>query len=323
MNLTHMSKRTWTLIRLLIAAGIIAFIVTKVNVRDVVVSILSAKPDYVIAALALTLTSWTLSSYRLKYFSALQGLAISTFQALEINLSTIFYGLFLPGGNLTGGLIKFYKLSSKDRKISGAFIALGLERVFATIALCLVGLYFWIVSIPKDAHVMVIGMIAILAGLAGFCAMIFLDSEHRFINLVLSLVNRIYRSPKLNRFVQNLAWRAKITLSDFILMLSLSLLTQVLNVIVFYTLLRSVELDISLVTIGWIRSVVVLVTMIPVSISGMGLREGSFILLLGTYGVNESSAFAYSLLVFAVTRIVPGLIGGLFESRNLLFGSTS
>ena len=51
--------------------------------------------------------------------------------------------------------------------------------------------------------------------------------------------------------------------------------------------------------------------------AGMGLREGSFIVLLGAYGVGEDSAFAYSLLVFAVTPISPGFLGGLIESRKI------
>ena len=77
------------------------------------------------------------------------------------------------------------------------------------------------------------------------------------------------------------------------------------------------DINISIASIGWIRSLVVLITMIPISISGMGLREGSFIFILGTYGVGEETAFAYSLLIFAVTRIFPGLLGGLFELKNL------
>ena len=107
-----------------------------------------------------------------------------------------------------------------------------------------------------------------------------------------------------------------------IFMIVISLASQLINVVVYFLLLKSIGIDISIVTIAWIRSLVVLVTMIPISISGMGLREASFIVFLSSFGVSDSSAFAYSVLVFAVTRIVPGLLGGLFEARALVAGRT-
>lgn len=311
-----MSKRTWTILRFAVAIAIIIFLFTKINIPNVISSILSAKPYYIIPAFLVTLFAWLVNSYRLKFFSNLQGLAISTFQAFEINLSTLFYGLFLPGGNLTGGIIKFYKLSSKDKKLLEALVALALDRVFATLALCVVGLFFWMLSIPEDSNLLVLSMIFILLALAGFCMLIFFDRDHRGIKWLLCLANKVYISPKLNRFVEGLSGLGRIPLRFLLFMIIVSITSQLLNVLAFYLLLQSIDLYVPLLSIGWIRSVVVLVTLIPISISGMGLREGSFILLLGSFGVSDSSAFAYSILVFAVTRVVPSLLGGLLEART-------
>ena len=311
-----MSKRTWTILRFTVAIAIIVFLLTKISIPDVVDSIISAKIHYIIAAFIVSSFSWLILSYRLKFFSNMQGLTISTFQAFEINVSTLFYGLFLPGGNLTGGVIKFYKLSRKDNKLPEALVALALDRVFATLALCAVGLFFWMLSVPDDSKLLVLSMIFILLGLAFFCLLIFFDTDHRVIKWLLSLANKVYASPKLNRFIQSLSGLGRVPLRPLIFMTVISIASQLLNLLVFFLLLKSIDLDVPFVSIGWIRSVVVLVTMIPISISGMGLREGAFILLLGAFGVSDGSAFAYSLLVFAVTRIVPGLLGGLFEARK-------
>ena len=313
-----MSKRNWTILRFAIAIAIIIFLLTKISIADVINSVLSAKLLYVTPAIILTLLAWYVASYKLKFFSNMQGLTISTFQAFEIDVSTLFYGLFLPGGNLTGGVIKFYKLSRKDNKLSEALVALALDRVFATLALCIVGLFFWMLSIPEDSNLLVLSMIFILLGLTGFCILIFFDRDHRVIKWLMSLVNKVYVSPKLNRFIQSLSGLGRVPLRSLIFMTVISIASQLLNVLVFFLLLKSIDLDVPFVSIGWIRSVVVLITMIPISISGMGLREGAFILLLGTFGVSDGSAFAYSLLVFAVTRIVPGLLGGLLEARTLI-----
>ena len=98
-----MSKRTWTILRFAVAIGIIVFLITKISIPDVINSLFSAKIHYVIPAIILNLISWYLASYMLKFLSEMQGFAISTFRALEITLSTLFYGLFLPGGKSDNG----------------------------------------------------------------------------------------------------------------------------------------------------------------------------------------------------------------------------
>ncbi len=313
-----MSRRTWAIIRFAVAIAIIFFLVTKINVTDVVNSILSAKLHYVIPSIILNLLAWYIASYMLKFISDIEKLSISTFQAVEITLSTLFYSLFLPAGNLAGGLIKFYKLSRNENKLTGAFVTVALDRVFGTVGLCIVGLFFWMISFPDDTSLFVLSMVILLLGLSCFCALIFFNRGQRITNWLLGLANKVYFSPKLNKFISSLSELGKVPFSSLILLVVASIVMHLINVVVFYSLLLSLDLDVSFVTVGWIRSVVIMITIIPITISGLGLREGAFILLLGAFGVSDSNAFAYSLLIFAVTQVLPGLLGGLFEARTLI-----
>jgi hypothetical protein len=54
-----------------------------------------------------------------------------------------------------------------------------------------------------------------------------------------------------------------------------------------------------------------LVTLIPISISGIGTREAAIILYLGKAGVPNETAMAFSLLVFIVSYIGSGFIGAI------------
>ena len=316
-----MKKRLWVILRFAVAFVIILYLLSKISLSDVISSILSANLIYLLSAIVVNLLVWLIASYRLKFFSDLQGLNISTFQAFEINLSTVFYSLFLPGGNLAGGAIKFYKLSRKDNKMSGALVALALDRIFATIALCAVGLLFWVMSFPDDSDLFVLIMVSILTGLGGLCFLIFFDRDQRTIGKLLGFANWIHESPKLNNSVKNLSSLGKISFLSVALMIIISVISQLISVIIYYLILLSIDVNVPLVALGWIRSVVVLVTMIPISISGLGLRESSFIILLSAYGVNDSNAFAYSLIVFAIINIIPGMFGGLFEARKIFQAS--
>jgi hypothetical protein len=58
--------------------------------------------------------------------------------------------------------------------------------------------------------------------------------------------------------------------------------------------------------------------MIPISISGIGLREGAMIVLLQQYGLTGDQAIAYSLLIFTTTILAPGISGGILEALRQL-----
>ena len=63
-----------------------------------------------------------------------------------------------------------------------------------------------------------------------------------------------------------------------------------------------------------------LVLMLPISWSGLGVREGSLILLLRPYGVAPEDAVALSLLVF-LRGTLGAICGGLLQARSFFLSS--
>jgi len=49
---------------------------------------------------------------------------------------------------------------------------------------------------------------------------------------------------------------------------------------------------------------------IPISLNGIGLREGGYVVLLGVIGINSTQGVAFGLLLFSVV-VLDSLIGGL------------
>jgi len=64
-----------------------------------------------------------------------------------------------------------------------------------------------------------------------------------------------------------------------------------------------------------------LVTVLPLSIGGLGVREGMLLLTLGGFGVPAHESIALSILVFASTILAPGLAGGVLEAIHWLRGT--
>jgi hypothetical protein len=68
-----------------------------------------------------------------------------------------------------------------------------------------------------------------------------------------------------------------------------------------------------------ILPVVMLLTSLPVSFAGWGLREGAMILALGIYGVAQEKAMALSL-VYGLLQIIsgfPGFILWVLQKKKL------
>ena len=63
-----------------------------------------------------------------------------------------------------------------------------------------------------------------------------------------------------------------------------------------------------------------LVAILPISVAGLGVREGAMVILLAPCGVAAADALTYALLAFATTILAVGLLGGLLEAIRLLRG---
>ena len=297
-------------LRIGVAAGVLVYLFHRVQTGQVLGILRNGHLSWSAAAFAGTLLLQWLVAARLRRLVQAQDMPLSTFAAFEINLTSRFYGLLLPGGNITGIAVRVFRLGKTSGSYARAGIAMVADRLAATVMLCLVGLVFWFVDRPDRAYPW-IGML----GLAFFGAaiptmLVFGRGPVRFLEpLTRSLLGS--RQDALDRFraldPPGLAW-----------IFLVSIAVHLIDVGVFWMLAKVLDLDVGFVSMGWIRSCVVLSTLLPVTVAGLGFREGASILLLGLYGVSEERALAYGLLVFAITSLSLGAAGGLLEGWRWL-----
>ena len=76
-----------------------------------------------------------------------------------------------------------------------------------------------------------------------------------------------------------------------------------------FALARGVGAQLSVVDAGILIPPVVLLTAVPISISGWGVREGAMVACLGLANVPSEEALSVSLLLGAISVII-GLVGG-------------
>jgi uncharacterized protein (TIRG00374 family) len=92
--------------------------------------------------------------------------------------------------------------------------------------------------------------------------------------------------------------------------LGLSLVLQGSVVLAYVLLAQSLRLPVAALSFCWIVPLTLFVTMVPISINGIGLRENAMVLFLGMHGVTGTDAVAYAWLLYAGS-LVWGAVGGI------------
>jgi uncharacterized membrane protein YbhN (UPF0104 family) len=97
----------------------------------------------------------------------------------------------------------------------------------------------------------------------------------------------------------------------FFLALFWAFLLQVNVILHYYLAGKAFHLEIPLLDYFIFIPIILLILTIPVTISGLGLREVLFIQIFATYGIAEHVAFSFSVIAdFGFTLII-GIIGGI------------
>jgi len=80
------------------------------------------------------------------------------------------------------------------------------------------------------------------------------------------------------------------------------------RIIFIYIIGCALQIDVGLAPYFVFVPIVTAITLLPVSISGIGVREGGYVLLFGYLGVPAAEAFSLSIIGFAVSliTIIPG-----------------
>jgi uncharacterized protein (TIRG00374 family) len=97
----------------------------------------------------------------------------------------------------------------------------------------------------------------------------------------------------------------------------LAIVAQALRVGVIVLLSHGMGLDVSVGTYLLLGPVLFLVTIVPISLNGVGLREAAFVVVLAGVGVSRADAFVLGLAFFAVGVLTASLGGVVLLWRSL------
>ena len=306
-------------VRVLISAGLLYLVARKIPLHSFLHSLRQVNLPLMLLTYLLIPVMGYIDANRTKMMADIQGMTLSVNQIVRISFITSFYSLFLPG-YLAGGVIRWHRMARHDNMPAQAFATIVFTRLLSTVVTVLVGLACWLLDpIARRNLAFGAGLGLLLAALCLGYWIVF-DSRraqsladwlgsHRWVpKLAAGKLAKVLRS--VGKF-GDLTWRRLAST------LSLLVLSELIGILSFYLVSIAMHLDLPVVSVGWVRAYVTLVTLMPISIMGLGVRDGSLVVMLRTYGVAPALAVTFSVLLLTRT-VVLGLLGGACELWNVM-----
>jgi uncharacterized protein (TIRG00374 family) len=306
-------KNLWGAIRVLISVALIGYLLATANLGELFAMLRSWHAIYFVIAVLIGVLRNVIFAVRWKVTLGVSGIQVPFPTLIKFYFVGTFFNLFLPTA-LGGDVVRGYDLAVYSGKRMGAATSVLVERIVGFFALAFIALLALLVGstvgsrVIEDATVTTVILVACLS-YSALAMMVFNARIMKGLVGMLQFIKLWDIGERLGRLVDSLhAFTAhKMVLWQCFV---LSVICQVLGILAAYSLAWAINLKLAPVYFFMVLPMIWIITMVPISISGLGVREGAFVFFFTKVGVSDAAALLLSFLNFS-QLIVLGLMGGI------------
>lgn len=303
------------LIKLAVSCALLGLLLWRIPLADIDYHLQSLDPSTLLEVLGLALGCWVIAAARLwcllpeyRYRDLLRATFVAKF-----------YATVLPG-QVAGDVVKAYRLGRQSSRIGYAEAATALDRAVGLFALFTISAVVALYT-PRLPLALRIFFIVGAVGLAAGGAIV---------------GTRMFRSEVVERFLSHRQGRIGAFVREFSVALHgylrepVKLAAAMVIAIMFHVgciamqVLLGDALGVNLRWSDWtaVYAGVSLLMLLPISVAGLGLREGGYVGMLALFGYKPSVAISLSFAMLG-TSIAAALAGGGIELVDMVRRSRS
>lgn len=308
-------KGPWlNILKVTVTVVALAVVLTTVDLRGVWSALRGADVWAIVVAIGLYQVGIAVRAYRWRALLVAQCVRVPFARLVGLYYVGTFYNNFLPSG-FGGDVIRAVELTQHGASASTSVSTVVVDRVMGLLVLfgmALIALPLTWPLVPPNVTLALV----VLIGSTGLLVLLFLVRER--------LARLVGQAPRIARLLAN-DKLAELSASfgrpgtrALLVAAAASLVFNISLVMVQMLLGHAVGVDLG---VGYFLVFVPILSsllMLPISISGLGVRESGYVLLFGQVGVSGDRAVAMSLLFYGV-NLATGLAGGLiYLIQNIL-----
>lgn len=291
-------------LKLLVSAALLSYFLSRTDLQALVAALASIPPGVLVLAALLFVAAFFVSTGKWKLIAPFMPFAALA----KAGLVGQYYGLVLPG-QIAGEVSKVFYLRRHGVATAPELTAsIGIDKATGLIGsvfvLGTIGTVFSDYPLPAAVKVVFI------AGLIASLALVFFLRIPALYRLVDGLFST-WDIPAVRELLSH--WK-KITEHPLRIAASIAcaVLSQVLAVMIAVVVGGSLGIHVGFFDWCWILSILSVVLLLPVTVGGLGLREGSLVTLLALFGAAPEAALALSFTLFGL-QILLAVIGAIYE----------
>lgn len=311
-----MKKTLFTILRILVTAGILFFIFSKLEVSESMSIIGHSNISYLVISMLFMLGLSFIIAARWHQILKAYGFNVSLFKVFRVYMIAFFFNNFLPS-TVGMDVVRGAYIVKRKSDLADVISTILLERWIGMLGIIL---YVSVIPVFFLSSIELTYFIYVSAG-GVLISVIFIiavwnDSVHELMSRLISKIKWLNIGSRINTLYLSLRTIRK-HMHLFIVNLLLSVLIQVFFVFANYFIVLGQGLNITFIQLLIYVPLISIISMIPITINGIGLRDWAYITFFGL-GMKEQ-AFSLSLTFFILLTVM-SLLGGLifiFEKKKI------
>jgi len=301
------------IVRLAVGVGLIVFLVTRQDLSEIAGYFKRVRVLPIVLAGIIDFAMVVVNSLRWRVLLVAKGIRVGQARLLYYYLVGNFFSAALPT-SVGGDFVRVVGIGGETGRRADVFGSVVVDRLLGFAVLLPLGLLsmpFVGSDLMKWGEVIRVWVVAASVFVCAYVMLLRPVAGRLLVMLgpLLGLLERFKAQARLER-----AYRAIVSYDRcggaVFQGLVLSVLSRLMWIYGCYLVARAFSLDIGFMPLLLIVPIVELARMIPVSVSGLGVREAAFVFMLGQFGVDKGLGLAYALVVYAVFTAL-ALVGGL------------
>jgi len=299
-------KLTVKILKVFVTAFLIMYIFSKVDIMNLLITIKSAHIYLLIIAFLSNGIGILVRVYKWKIILLVQEINVPFKTLLTFSFTSAFFGIFLPTA-YGGDIVRAYDVSKFSNKKFESVASILVDRMSGAVALFFIATVSLLVGhdLIKDIRIVLL-TIGVLLLLLSLISIIFNEKGIKIISKIFTFFfNKDIVSNAYNKFhIYRYHKRALIEI------FALSLFAQIIAIVYYPLIAYSFGLNIPLVYFLIVIPIILVILMVPISIGGIGVREGAFLFFFTNIGVLPHEAVSIAVVAFGL-YLLWSLIGGV------------
>lgn len=302
-------------LKILLSLALFAYVVAKVSPGHVWATVKDADPTLLGLAGALFLFSSLVGSWLWGRLLRAQGVAIPYSKAASYYFVGLFFNNFLPS-NVGGDITRITDASKHADRMTSVFSATLMERLIGVVSIGLLAVVASFAAL-HTLHLVAIAWttLAVFLVAVGLFLSIFHRGALEFLERPFRAVGAIRIERALGRLLDDLhGFRSErgALLAAFVA----STVVQVSRICVHYIVGLALGVQISIAYYFLFVPVLAFLVSLPISLNGIGVREGAAVVLFQLAGLTREQAFSIPFLTYVIAVLISLLGGLIFVSRT-------